>query len=335
MKKFEIETGAKSTAIKTVIYGPEGVGKTTLASQFPNPLFIDLEKGSNQLDVRRFSSTSDNWTDLLDQIRYILANPDSCKTVVIDTADTAENLCIKYICKERNAASLEEVGGGYGKGYTILGETFLELIELLNKVIDAGINVVIISHAKISKFEEPQELNTYDRYSLKLSKKVEPIVKEWSDLLLFVNHKTIFEKVDKKYKATDSTRKMYTTRRPGWDAKTRFILDPELDLKFDSIAHLFNGEYIKPDVIDNDFSLLEDPDFIMLGANETTDKLRSLISKDGLTEAKVIKTMLASGIKPEVNKPENEIRLEDYSEKVLQSKVLKVWDSLSNFIRGN
>ena len=50
---MEITRGKIQTAQKIVLYGPEGIGKTTFASRFPEPLFIDTEGSTRQLDVAR------------------------------------------------------------------------------------------------------------------------------------------------------------------------------------------------------------------------------------------------------------------------------------------
>ena len=38
---YEITRGPQYKAQKVLIYGVEGIGKTTFAAQFPRPLFID------------------------------------------------------------------------------------------------------------------------------------------------------------------------------------------------------------------------------------------------------------------------------------------------------
>ncbi len=50
---LNIKNGKIPRPQKVVIYGAEGVGKTTLAAQFPDPLFIDTESGTAHMDVRR------------------------------------------------------------------------------------------------------------------------------------------------------------------------------------------------------------------------------------------------------------------------------------------
>ena len=110
-----------------------------------------------------------------------------CKSLVIDTADWAESYCIDYVCNKYRQASIESFG--YGKGYTYLQEEFGDFLKLLNKLIEVGINPVIIAHGKPRKFELPDEQGAFDRYETKLTRQVAPLIKEWCDMLLFCNYK--------------------------------------------------------------------------------------------------------------------------------------------------
>ena len=233
---MNIITGHMNAALKVVLYGTEGIGKTTFASRFPSPLFIDTEGGTTRYDVARFEEPK-KWKDILDQIDWIIANPDSCKTLVLDTADKAEALCTRYICETNDKPNIES--WGYGKGYKILADEFAKLVAKFDQVIAKGINVVIVAHAAMRKFEQPDELGAYDRWELKLSKYNAPMLKEWADLLLFANYKTnVITDENKKKKATGGKRVVYTTHHPVWDAKNRFGLADELPFDFDSIAQI-------------------------------------------------------------------------------------------------
>ena len=87
-----------------------------------------------------------------------------------------------------------------------------------------GVHVVLTAHAMMRKFEQPDEMGAYDRWELKLQKKTSALVKEWSDLLLFANYKTLSVATDekgKKFKAQGGRRVIYTSHHPCWDAKNR------------------------------------------------------------------------------------------------------------------
>lgn len=233
---MQIITGKQAGALKTVIYGPEGIGKSTLAARFPRPVFIDTEGSTRHMDVSRMEKPS-SWTMLQEQVRYIRDTPGLCGTLVIDTADWAEQLCIRSICASKEIGGIEDLG--YGRGYVYLAEEFGKLLNLLEEVVERGVHVVLTAHAMMRKFEQPDEMGAYDRWELKLQKKTAPLVKEWSDLLLFANYKTLSvaaDKEGKKFKAQGGRRVLYTAHHPCWDAKNRLGLPEELPLDFDALA---------------------------------------------------------------------------------------------------
>ncbi len=240
---MEILSGKQANALKTVIYGPEGIGKSTFAAAFPEPLFIDTEDSTKFMDVRRFRKPQ-SWAELLEQVRYARDTPGLCRTLVLDTADWAEQLCSDSICASKKLSGIEDIG--YGKGYVYLAEDFGKLLNLLGELTGKGINAVLTAHAAMRKFEQPDELGAYDRWELKLQKKTAALVKEWSDLLLFANYKTMSVAVDKdgkRHKAQGGKRVMYTTHHPCWDAKNRQGLPEEMPLDFRAIApYLFPAE---------------------------------------------------------------------------------------------
>ena len=234
-----ISKGKVETAKKVVTYGPEGIGKSTLASQFPDPVFIDTEGSTKELDVRRYPTPA-TWSDILAYVDDAISEI-PCKTLVIDTADWAEQLCIKAVCERMNVKGIEDIG--YGKGYVYVTEEFGKLLTKCNGLIDKGVNVVFTAHAMMRKFEQPDELGAYDRWEMKLTKKSAPLLKEWADMVLFCNYKTnvITDDKTKSKKATGGKRVMYASHHPCWDAKNRYSLPDQMDMSFEEIASLFTN----------------------------------------------------------------------------------------------
>lgn len=192
MLNVEITSGKiNNKAQKVVIYGPEGIGKSTFAAHFPNPLFIDTEGSTGELDVRRLPAPT-SWSYLTWEIDQVKANPNICSSLIIDTADWAERLCINNLCEKNQVSGIE--GFGYGKGYVYLEEEFGRFLNRLSDLIDLGINVVFTAHATMRKFEQPDESGAYDRWELKLQKKDGPLLKEWADMVLFANYETFVVK---------------------------------------------------------------------------------------------------------------------------------------------
>ena len=130
------------------------------------------------------------------------------------------------------------------KGYTYLKEEFGKLLDALEEVLNTGHNVLILAHASITKFEQPDAAGSYDRWTMKTTKQVEPLIREWCDMLLFVNYKTVVERAAAPPTQKQGHRRrrvMYTAHHPCWDAKNRFGLPDEIPFDYAGIAACIPG----------------------------------------------------------------------------------------------
>ncbi|NCC51353.1 MAG: ATP-binding protein [Spartobacteria bacterium] len=221
---MQIITGKQKTKQRAVIYGPEGIGKSSLAAEFPNPVFIDTEGSTNQLDVARTPAPKD-WDQVMAYIKELAGS--DFGTVVVDTADWAEELAKQDVCAKNKLGSIEDMG--YGKGYVYVAERWRHMLAALQGVVNSGKHVVVVAHAMITKFEQPDEMGAYDRYEMRLimarKNNLSAMLKEWADMVLFLNYRTmVVEDETGKKKAQGGKRVVYTEHTPSWDAKNRHDL---------------------------------------------------------------------------------------------------------------
>jgi len=232
---MKITKGKQTRAQRVVIYGVESVGKSTFAAKFPRPLFLDIEGGTSHLDVDRCDIGT--WKQLTDALTEAKAT--DYQTVVIDSADWAERLCVEDLLATSKKTSIEDFG--FGKGWVMVAERMSRMLSSIDQLIDAGKNVVMIAHSKIVRFEAPDALAAYDRYELKLSKQSSPLLKEFADELWFLRFKTKVSTTEtgKGKGIGGKERILLTTHSAAYDAKTRSGLAEELPLEWASVAHLF------------------------------------------------------------------------------------------------
>ncbi len=300
--------GKIKRAVKVVIYGAEGIGKSTLASKAPDPMFIDLEGGTAQLDIARVEPPT-TWEALIAMIKEVAGSPGICRTLVIDSVDWAEELGKKYICRKYNQPSIESFG--YGKGYVVLQEEFKGLLDAFDQVIAAGINVIMLAHAKMRKQELPEEAGEFDRWELKLTKQVAPMIKEYADALLFANYKTYVVSTDSNSKkAQGGKRVIYTSHHPCWDAKNRFGLPEEVPMSYDSIARLFQNT----------------PE---LGSQSSKDRLFQLMTDSGVEEAEIQQVIISNGYYAA------DVAVSDYDDKFITETILPYWTDILDIIQSN
>ncbi len=327
---LNITAGRVMRPQKLVLYGVEGIGKTSLAAQTPEPLFIDTEGGTTHLDVRRLQKPA-SWEELIALIKEVAATPDVCRTLVIDTADWAEQMAIDHICQKYKQPGLESFG--YGKGYTFLAEEFSRMLAACDEVILSGKNVVITAHARQRRVELPDETGGFDVWGLKLSKQCAPLLKEWPDALLFINYKTYVVATDSNtHKAQGGKRVIYTSHSPVWDAKNRHGLPEELDLSYTSIAPIFGDVKPAPQATPAPQAQASAPAAqqpLPTVSPETLQTLKEWMGKAGI-EAQEIQTLVAQkGHFP----PETPI--DQYPEKFVRGWLMHNWSQVVATIEAN
>lgn len=307
-----IKSGRLKKPVKAVLYGLEGTGKSTLAAQTPNPLFLDTEGGTTYLDVSRIDQFT-GWEGLIATVEEVARDPVCCSTLVIDTADWAEQMAIKHICEKYKQTGLESFG--FGKGYTYLAEEFSRLLRACDKVLSSGRNVVIVAHARVRKQELPEEMGAFDHWELKLSRQCAPLLSEWPDLLLFISYKTYVSGTENgSKKASGGKRVMYATHHPCWDAKNRFGLPDEMELDYKHIAHLFTDA----------------PAPAQTPAQPQTDLLTELTARmeqDAVTEEQLRKVVAAKGHYPEETTPDQ------YPADFFRKWLFPHWEKIVEMIR--
>jgi len=236
---LQITRGRRQAAVRGTIYGTEGIGKTTLATQFPDPLVLDTEDGTNHLDVARASIH--DWKSLTLAITELAVNSQGFKTIVIDSADWAEKLLIEWLLKTSGKKSIEDFG--FGKGYTMVAEHWTRFLASCDVLIGQGINVVFVAHSTVKRTSPPDQTDGFDRYELKLTKQSAPLLREGCDLLLFCNYRTkLVEGSDGRLKATGGKERiMHAEHSAAWDAKNRFGLPAEMPMDIGQLGTIFAG----------------------------------------------------------------------------------------------
>lgn len=215
--KLQIQRGFVARPQRGVLYAPEGLGKTTLASQAPKPLFLDFEKGTHHLDCARIEPKS--MEELFGILDHLARDPEGYETLVIDTIDGLEIKIIESLCRKHKKDGIEDFP--YGKGYVYLADEINLLLMKLDGIA-SKMNIILLAHSVIRKKEMPDQ-PAYDRYELKLSKHVVPLVKEWADWVAFGKFDLIVQSDgNNKAKAIKHRRRLLVTQGcPTAEAKNR------------------------------------------------------------------------------------------------------------------
>lgn len=230
---------------RLVAYGPEGIGKSTFGASAPSPIFIQTEDGLGEIDCDKFPLTQ-SYSEFVSQLGQVIGSEHEYQTLVVDTLDWLEKLIWADVCRKESKQSIEEIP--YGKGYKFALNQWKEVLAGFDAVRDRGMAVVLLAHAKIERFEDP-ESQGYDRYTLRLHKDADATVREWSDAVLFATRKQRVEKVGSGFNertiakpigADGGERVLRTTGGPACTAKNRYGITGEIALSWDSFAQHLN-----------------------------------------------------------------------------------------------
>ncbi len=224
---------------RIIIYGESGLGKTTWATQSPNPIVIQTEDGLGELSVDCFP-LAESYIDVMTALSELSSESHNYKTVVIDSLDWLEPLIWQQVCKDNGKQSIEQIG--YGKGYNEALVYWSYFFDELNKCRDLGMTIIMTAHSQITRIEDPEHA-PFDMHDLKLHKKAAALCREFADVIGYASLKKIIKTEEGKGFNADRTRAISTGERiinldpsPAYAAKNRYNLPSKLPLVWDDFA---------------------------------------------------------------------------------------------------
>jgi hypothetical protein len=224
---------------RIVLYGTHGIGKSTFAAQAPDPVFIQTEEGLDAVSATAFPLCQ-SFDDILECIGVLASESHDFQTVVLDSADWAEQLIQKRVAQDNNVKTIDAIG--YGRGYKAAADYWRQLLDGFDHLrSDKNMQVILLAHSQVRRFDDPLA-DPYDRYQLDLHHGSASLVSEWCDIMMFANqqYSTVKSDVGFNQKVTRAVgtgnRVLYTQERPGWQAKSRWSLPDTLPLDYGKFA---------------------------------------------------------------------------------------------------
>lgn len=233
---------------RIVVYGTHGIGKSTFAAQAPNPVFIQTEEGLDAINVTAFP-VCESFDDIMDAIGSLASEDHDYGSVVLDSADWAEQLVHRRVAKDNNVATIDAIG--YGRGYKAATDYWKQILEGFDHLRNTkNMQVILLAHTQVKRFDDPLA-DPYDRYQLDLHHGSASLISEWCDILMFANqqYSTVKSDVGFNQKVTRAigtgNRVLYTQERPGWQAKSRWPIPDTLPLDYPKFADALGSAMTK------------------------------------------------------------------------------------------
>src|SRR5262245_1439262 len=233
----QIRTKKRRRPIFALLYGPSGIGKSTLCASIPDIVMIPVERGLDQITVPKLDRprTFEGFGRIIGAL-----DPDDhgYKAIGIDTVDALELLIFRRVCAEGKCRSIEEYAGGYGKGYMRARELWTGLLTKLTEM-NERFNIILTAHSQLRTINDPVLNAGYDVHRIKVQEKSAEIIRQMVDLILFVNFETVIDRETpkaRKGRGIIGDRVMYTQPQTGLEAKNRYNLDSPLEFSWAALS---------------------------------------------------------------------------------------------------
>lgn len=227
-----IQKGKQVRAPRIILLGVPKIGKSTFASGADKPIFIPIkqEEGIDDIDVDNFP-TANSFQEVMDCMTILYKEDHDYQTVVIDSASALEPVIWQAVvdADPKGAKSIEEIGGGFGKGYTEAISRWRTLMDALDALrSQKNMASILIGHVTVKRFDDPLG-DPFDQYQFDVNNKAAAALYRWADLVGFANTKSFVKKDDvgfgkTKNRGVDSgngQRFLFTQKSPAFPAGGR------------------------------------------------------------------------------------------------------------------
>lgn len=218
-----------------LLYGVDGVGKTTLAAEWPDPIYLQTQGENPPSNVELVSpGVVESYDEMVGLMTELLTEDHDRKTVIIDSLDGFEKLVWAKTCERCGFESIETPG--YGKGYIETDQEWHNFIDGTIALKQSGIAVVMLAHPEIVRFDSPTT-DPYSRYTPKLHKRANGFIREKADVVAFMNYRTTIKEKEVARQKTvahgegGGDRQIHLEERPGFMAKNRYQMPSNIQYR--------------------------------------------------------------------------------------------------------
>lgn len=180
----------KITGFTHMILGEKGIGKSSLAAQFPDAITFMFEPGRMNLNIFQVPEQGEpnlngpeGWERFKEYVDLVIDK--GRKTVIIDTVDRAYEACFDFCCHERGCSEPSELGK---QSFGVWNAIKKEFEGTMSSMIHEGITVIFISHARVKTVESRTGGEDFDQMTATCSPACASYIKAVADYVFYYGY---------------------------------------------------------------------------------------------------------------------------------------------------
>ncbi|MBN6739777.1 ATP-binding protein [Acidithiobacillus sp. MC6.1] len=249
MALLNLQQGGQMEPVRMILYGKNGIGKTTFGAGMPQPFILAVEDGIGPMPVMYDRAHNKTYDQILGTLMEVGGHFQSgqFRSLVVDSMDALQVKIMDKVLTENNKKHISDFS--YGKGYGIFGQEWEGFKNLMERFrVELGANILLIAQCESRTIADPIN-GDHDSNTMRLDKRATGVLRDWSDLVAFAQLESnpIRNKNGEIIRLQETGRRILrTSPSEAFDAKNRFNMPSELPLAWVAVEQAIRNAYVQP-----------------------------------------------------------------------------------------
>ena len=246
---LNLQQGGRMEPVRMVLYGQNGIGKTTFGAGMNQPFILAVEDGIGTMPVWHDKAHAKTYDEIVQTLLEVggYFQKGEFRSLIVDSMDALQSKIQEKILREHGKKTLNDFS--YGKGYELFKQEWENFRNLMERFrVELGANVLLIAQTESKTVADPVN-GPHNTYVMRLDRRAVGVLRDWADIVGFAQLKVepIRDKEGNTVRLmTNGTRVLSTAPNTAFDAKNRFDLPLELPLAWHSVEKAIEESYQRP-----------------------------------------------------------------------------------------